>query len=937
MRICSFFLFYFLVLVGQATTNDHGVISFSQNDYPGARQNWSVSTAGNGIIYFANHSGLLEFDGTNWKLNSQPNLTTMRCVKVMSDSVVYTGGYMELGYWVKGLNGDYSYHSLNQKASKFFRDNTEFWDIAIKNDSVYFRSYEQILAFHNDSVFRINPDGAYPTMSTVNDKVLVAVQDRGIFEVKGNRIEPYIVDNTFVGKQIKFIIPFKNNQILVGTESNGILIWNGEELKMWNEEWTDYFIKNELNRAYYTNDHKVIIGSLIDGIAVFDEDGRFLQKINTENGLQNNTILGIATDEWHNIWLALDVGIGFISGNQNHSFAIYQLPGTGAIYATAIFDDKLYLGTNQGLFEKSLDLDDPKIRLVPETQDQIWGLKVIYDQLLVGHNQGTFVIDNGKSKQISFESGGFNFVEDPLHPELILQSTYNRLVVFKKSANGIEFRNTVEGFSNLIRFIEFDHLGNLWASHMHKGVYKIKMDDERRKVLPNNIQYYGSEIFGKENHIYVFKVENRIVFSTGDKMFTYDDLKDTIVEYSNFNNSLGKYKKSHRIIDASNHYYWFIGKEFVGLFFIDQENTTLIKEFPTSLFINPTLVDGYENLLPLNEYSAILCLQNGVAYLDAATKDTTVDLVKEYTPILRHIEFRNNKDERQVLPLSASQLKTKHAFNNLQLQFSFPMLSDLPVYYQYMLEGLNSEWSAKSRNPQFNLVRLPYGKYKLKVKAVDLWGNESQVYSLSFEVLRPLSASRWAVLFYTILLVSALLLFRMWGIRQTRKREKYQHDLREQELTRLRNDKLRSEVSHKSKELANSTMAIIKKNEFLLDLKKIIQKQKTELGSRYPDKYFNYLNKKIDDNISNQDDWKVFENNFERAHEQFFKKMKDKYPDLTPSDLQLSAYLRMNLSSKEIAPLLGISVRGVENHRYRLRKKMNIAHDDSLTNAILEL
>jgi DNA-binding CsgD family transcriptional regulator len=94
------------------------------------------------------------------------------------------------------------------------------------------------------------------------------------------------------------------------------------------------------------------------------------------------------------------------------------------------------------------------------------------------------------------------------------------------------------------------------------------------------------------------------------------------------------------------------------------------------------------------------------------------------------------------------------------------------------------------------------------------------------------------------------------------------------------------------------------------------------------------LHKKIDENISNQDDWQIFENNFERAHDKFFTKMKTNYPDLTSSDLRLCAYLHMNLSSKEIAPLLGISVRGVENHRYRLRKKMNLEHDENLVEII---
>ncbi|MDO8928903.1 MAG: LuxR C-terminal-related transcriptional regulator, partial [Bacteroidota bacterium] len=134
-----------------------------------------------------------------------------------------------------------------------------------------------------------------------------------------------------------------------------------------------------------------------------------------------------------------------------------------------------------------------------------------------------------------------------------------------------------------------------------------------------------------------------------------------------------------------------------------------------------------------------------------------------------------------------------------------------------------------------------------------------------------------------------------------------------------------------------STMAIIKKNEFLMNVKDMLNTQKEELGSRYPDKYYDRLVQKIDENMTSQDDWKVFDTNFDRAHEQFMTTLKYNYRDLTPGDLRLCAFLRMNLSSKEIAPLLGISVRGVENHRYRLRKKLNLDADGNLTDFIIRL
>jgi DNA-binding CsgD family transcriptional regulator len=93
----------------------------------------------------------------------------------------------------------------------------------------------------------------------------------------------------------------------------------------------------------------------------------------------------------------------------------------------------------------------------------------------------------------------------------------------------------------------------------------------------------------------------------------------------------------------------------------------------------------------------------------------------------------------------------------------------------------------------------------------------------------------------------------------------------------------------------------------------------------------------INRQLSHEDDWEVFEQNFNKVHEAFFQKLIARFPNLTPGDLKLAACLKMNLTSKEIAPLLNISLRGVENKRYRLRKKLDLPNDENLTEFMLNL
>ena len=275
--------------------------------------------------------------------------------------------------------------------------------------------------------------------------------------------------------------------------------------------------------------------------------------------------------------------------------------------------------------------------------------------------------------------------------------------------------------------------------------------------------------------------------------------------------------------------------------------------------------------------------------------------------------------------------KTDH----ISIAFSYPYYADRKPGFKYRITGLNNTWKEAEHPSEINVFRLPHGDYQIEIIAEDLWKNRSKPLIIDVEVRAPWYISTVAWVIYFILLLALILLLRHQILITFKKREKERKEKNENELAKLRNQNLHSELSLKSRELANSTMAIIRKNEFLLRLKSILKKQKQELGTRYPDKYYNEVIRKIDQNISRGDDWKVFKTNLEKAHELFLQKMIWNYPELTHSDLRLCTYLRMNLSSKEIAPLMRVSVRAIENHRYRLRKKLKLPRDVNLNEHII--
>ena len=286
----------------------------------------------------------------------------------------------------------------------------------------------------------------------------------------------------------------------------------------------------------------------------------------------------------------------------------------------------------------------------------------------------------------------------------------------------------------------------------------------------------------------------------------------------------------------------------------------------------------------------------------------------------------------------------KFAENNITFSFTVPEFNKyINAEYQYLLEGFQDEWSSWTTKPSINFKNLSPGDYVFKVRAkIGNMFSENTI-SYSFTILRPWYKTNTAIIIYIIILI-------IIGYFVNRAYKNYYHSQKEklieennrlleikeleteQQLMKIKNQQLEQDFESKNRELAASTMNLIKKNELLSEIKEDL-KRNSEAGNTNMKSVINTINK----NISEEDTWNVFKDAFNNADKDFLKKVKNLHSSLTPNDLRLCAYLRLNLSSKEIAPLLNISVRSVEIKRYRLRKKMDLPHEQGLVEYILSI
>jgi DNA-binding CsgD family transcriptional regulator len=285
----------------------------------------------------------------------------------------------------------------------------------------------------------------------------------------------------------------------------------------------------------------------------------------------------------------------------------------------------------------------------------------------------------------------------------------------------------------------------------------------------------------------------------------------------------------------------------------------------------------------------------------------------------------------------------KYRNNTISIAFSTNNFESPGKDFQYKLIGFDKDWSEWTSQTFKEYTNLPAGEYTFALNARNNDQMQPSRLSYKFNILPPWYLTWYALILYVILfMISIFLVQRYFKYRMEKSRlaenqkQKEKALLAEKEMEHLRNEKLNLEVIHKEKELANSTMQLIHKNKILNKLKTDLLNSVSSHGEVVPKTNVNSLIKRIDKEIDNEKQWQVFDMHVEQVYENLFKNLKDQYPDLTPRELSLCAYLRMNISSKEIATLMNISARGVEISRYRIRKKLRLEHDANLTEFMMK-
>jgi ligand-binding sensor domain-containing protein/DNA-binding CsgD family transcriptional regulator len=943
-------LFLWQAASSQTYIGQRKTINYEKKQYNAGTQNWKIRQDAQGRMYFANNEGVLVFDGAYWQLYPLPNKTIVRSLEFGADKKLYVGGQDEIGYFAPANNGQLVFTSLKSCIPKADQKFSDIWDVVALGNDVFFRSQDKIFKYANNKI-TVYHSFSWLFLGSSNNRLIAHDAQKGVLIYQNNNWQTLIRANQLPkGFYITSISKFDNNQSLLTTSKDGLLLLSGNAFKPLPLTGFGIDTHQHFSGAVALKSGTYIISTYANGIYQIDKSGNVIENIGKKEGLQNISVHSIYTDADHNVWLGLDNGIDLIAYNNTVRHINPAIFKDGAGFSVALFKNSLYFALSNGTYRVPADATEDLSYLKNTTSTvavgQTWRLGVVGNRLLAGKDDGIFQVEPDKFVPVFNNTGYWIFrpIAGKGGTPLVAAGNYYGVRLFEDAPAMLADKGNAAKFYESARFLEVDNENNIWVSHPYRGIYKISSTDSLAKT------YAKAQGLPSALNNFVFKIKGQVVVATEKGIYEYDAASDRFRPSRQFKGVFGTRSIRYMQEDASGNIWFVQGK---NLAVADYSGKPTIINIPE---LNNLILSGFESVYPINASNIFVGSENGFYHINYARYKENIRPLKVY---IHKIKVTSSGDSTLYGGYATSANKSGNsdalslqpAFNSLHFEYSSPVFEEQTnVEYSYLLEGFDKQWSDWSKKSEKDYTNLPPGNYIFKVRARNHHNNESAVASYAFRINPPWYQSVWAYLIYVGIFAGALYYFYLWQerrhlakqqqqliIQQQKYAEEqrqiaYLHQLAlersEKELANLKNEKLQSEIEYQTSELASYGLNLVQKKEFLLQVKHELQRLQKQ-GDVVPSTEIKKILRLLTEEKINEE-WEQFSIHFDKMHAGFLTVVKERYPAVNQQELKLCAYLIMNLSSKEIAQLTAISVRGVEISRYRLRKKLQIPTEMNL-------
>ncbi|MDP6922341.1 MAG: triple tyrosine motif-containing protein, partial [Lutibacter sp.] len=804
-----------------------------------------------------------------------------------------------------------------------------FSSIKEHRGEILFQSFQQIFFFDPKTEELVDRIATKEFNRLVSSDQRAFVQDtgRGLFEIVDK--EFHLIRGTDTPNlQVVGLMAQEDKSLLIVSKHRGVWTAHNGQFIQTNWESNALFEKHLVNDVKNTKDGQLIFATQRNGIYLVSPEGKVLSHFNKSKGLHNNTVLLSFPDRHNNIWLGFDNAINHVQTSNSTRYLTDEKGLLGTVYTSLLKDSLLYLGTNQGVFVKNLITENSLPRLISGSQEQVWSIQEVDGAVLVAHQNGVSQIIGDRLRTLNTENGAWLFKKHPRIADLLYVGYYSGICLFKKVKGRWVFQYKLADFGESSRFMEFDKYGQLWVAHPQKGYYRIVLSSDGEQI--RETEFYGTQNSHIDPYAYFTRIDGNLIFYNAAGFFEYDPLDNDFIK-AKYPSEIFKTLENINSLQQYGDIFWYSTRESLG-YLLRKGNRFQRVEEPFQPIRKSHVLNDFNKFIRIHDSLFAVGMDEGLLF-----HSISPDIISQAIdpPLIQSIKMVSPKDTLLASPALEKELRVPYSHRFLQFTLATPSAPVGSLWkMQYKLEGLNDQWSNWQQLRALRFPGLSPGTYTLSLRVKDGNQNVSKIVQRGFYVQPPWYFHKIAIALYVLIFVVVIAFLIAYFKRKNQqnmviiKRKEIEKRLRQQEKFDL--EKLSLEIKKKNFELASSTLNNIKKNELILELKKNVEVLKQSTEDRSLHSQVNLLLGKIDKALMSQEDWLTFELHFRNAHEHFFGNIRAKHQDLSPNDFKLCAYLKLNLSSKEIASLMNISPRSVEQNRYRLRQKLGLAKEEKL-------
>ena len=823
--------FFYSVEAQNITSTEYG-LPFLQNytpqDYQADYQNYTITQDKRGVMYFGNELGVLIFDGLHWQIVQLNNKGAVKALRADQQGRVYVGGINDLGFLKPNPQGVLEYESLLPKIPVQHHNFGEVLNIFHTKNGVFYITNKAIFHYKNGKVnFLKTNQKLYWSSFRVNNKLMVQVANKGVYylNVTTLQLENTAAQQSAISEPLASIVPFGLQDYLLVSRSAKFFVLKNQQLTPWSGLQTNLLQNQLINCVTQLPNKHYVIGSLQIGLVIINQAGQLIKHFDKNTGLPSNNALTVFNDRENNLWVGSNRGITYLTISAPYALIDERLGLQGQINRIIFNNQRLYVATSLNVYQKKWQRNQP-FEQVKLTNGNNQSLFLWQNTLLVGHPKNLIEIKDSLSQVAVPQVSTRAYATLPTNSNQLLTLSSDQLLLLEKPEGKIakwQIKKVFPGFDDKVRQIDVDATGNIWLSHLTKGIYKVQINADSTNLV-------GLKLFTAEQGLpsniknTMYRLGGELVFATQKGIYRFNSSANKFEPHPKWQKTALSTQSIEVLAEDAQGNVWFS----TGL------RTGVLKKGQSVINYLPKIHKPAQ-ILPLPDQSVAFIAQEGIVLYESKQNKT---FKKEDFRVLIHrveedalgkdsVFFGGNFTNEAGLIVSEQTpervLELPYQNNSLRIRFAVPYFQNSSgITYQHVLENFEEKWSQWSKNSEKEYTNLPEGTYIFKVKARNANGVESVITSYKFVILAPWYRTIWAYICYIV--GGAGLIALVVGVNTKRHRKR-------RAVLQQKIDESTAKIQEQKEIIEASLKAETEKNNRLKSQEKVLRKHLNQLNA----------------------------------------------------------------------------------------------------------